>query len=96
MPDHTSGHAVAGFAARAALVEVFGDDVGRPIAMTSMTAVPAGSARSWRSFTQAARENAESRITVGIHFRKACQDGRTQGRAVGKWIVDHYFGEVDD
>lgn len=33
---------------------------------------------------------------VGIHFRKACQDGRTQGRAVGKWIVDHYFAEVDD
>lgn len=94
IPDQTSGHAVAGFAARAALVEVFGEDVGEPITMTSATAVPAGSTRSWETFTQAAHENAESRIVVGIHFRKACDDGETQGRAVGDWIVDNYFGEV--
>ncbi len=96
MPDQTSGHTVAGFAARAALVEVFGEDVNEPISMTSTTAVPAGSTRSWHTFTQAARENAESRIVVGIHFRKSCVDGETQGRAVGDWIVDNYFGEVDE
>jgi hypothetical protein len=96
IPDQTSGHAVAGFAARAALVEVFGEDVNEPITMTSTTAVPAGSTRSWDSFTQAAHENAESRIAVGIHFRKACDDGETQGRAVGDWIVDNYFGEVNE
>ena len=95
IPDQTSGHAVAGFAARAALVEVFGEDVNEPITMTSTTAVPPGSTRSWDSFTQAAHENAESRIVVGIHFRKACDDGETQGRAVGDWIVDNYFGEVN-
>lgn len=96
IPDQTSGHAVAGFASRAALVEVFGEDVGQPITMTSTTAVPAGSTRSWDSFTQAAHENAESRIKVGIHFRKACDDGETQGRAVGDWIVANYFGEVNE
>ncbi len=96
IPDQTSGHAVAGFASRAALVEVFGEDVHQPITMTSTTAVPAGSTRSWDSFTQAAHENAESRIVVGIHFRKACDDGETQGRAVGNWIVDNYFGEVNE
>ena len=96
IPDQTSGHAAAGFAARAALVEVFGEDVNRPITMTSTTAMPAGSTRSWSSFTQAAHENAESRIVVGIHFRKACDDGETQGRAVGRWIVDNYLGEIND
>ena len=96
IPDQTSGHAVAGFASRAALVEVFGEDVGQPITMTSTTAVPAGSTRSWDSFTQAAHENAESRIKVGIHFRKACDDGESQGRAVGDWIAANYFGEVNE
>lgn len=96
IPDQTSGHAVAGFAARAALVEVFGEDVKDPITMTSTTAVPAGSTRSWHTFTEAAHENAESRIMVGIHFRKACDDGEIQGRAVGDWIVDNYFGSVDE
>ena len=96
MPDQTSGHAVAGFASRAALVEVFGEDVDQPITMTSTTAVPAGSTRSWETFTEAAHENAESRIKVGIHFRKACNDGEIQGRAVGNWIVTNYFGEVND
>ena len=96
IPDQTSGHAVAGFAARAALVEVFGEDVDQPITMTSTTAVPAGSTRSWDSFTEAAHENAESRIMVGIHFRKACDDGETQGRAVGDWIVDNYFRPVKE
>jgi hypothetical protein len=75
---------------------VFGEGVKEPITMTSTTAVPAGSTRSWDSFTQAAHENAESRIMVGIHFRKACDDGETQGRAVGDWIVDNYFGEVNE
>jgi hypothetical protein len=96
IPDQASGHAVAGFAARAALVEVFGKGVGQPITMTSTTPLPAGSTRSWKTFTRAARENAEFRMVVGIHFRKACDDGETQGRAVGDWIVDHFFGKVDD
>lgn len=67
-----------------------GEDVDEPITMTSTTAVPTRSTRSWESFTEAAHEDAESRIMVGIHFRKACDDGETQGRAVG----ENYFRPV--
>jgi hypothetical protein len=94
IPDQTSGHAVVGFAAAAALIDVFGDR--KTVTTTSTTALPAGSTRTWHRFSQAAHENAESRIKVGIHFRKACDDGEVQGRAVGEWIVENYLGEVCD
>src|SRR5215203_3944544 len=59
MPDHVSGHSAAGWSAYAPLVELFGTNGvgGAPIMMTTATAVPAGSTRSWASFSQAADEN---------------------------------------
>ena len=96
MSDHTSGHAVVGAAAAVALEEVFGDDVGAPITMTSRTATPAGTTRSWDTFAQAVAENADSRVKVGIHFRKACDDGLAQGSAIGEYIVDTLFVREHD
>jgi len=96
IPDQTSGHAVAGFAARAALVKVFGDDPGEPMTMTSTTAVPAGSTRSWTTFTQAAAENADSRVMVGIHTRQSVIEGEAQGRLVGDYVVKHRLRQLDD
>ncbi len=63
--------------------------------MMSTTAVPAGSTRTWESYSGRPRERG-NRIMVGIHFRKAFDDGETQGRAVGDRVVDNYFGEVDE
>ncbi len=34
-----------------------------------------GISRSFTSFSQAARESADSRVYAGIHFRSACEDG---------------------
>ncbi|TMB21290.1 MAG: vanadium-dependent haloperoxidase [Deltaproteobacteria bacterium] len=96
IPDQTSGHAVAGFAARAALVKVFGDDPGEPMIMTSTTAIPTGSTRSWTTFTQAAAENADSRVMVGIHARQSVIDGEAQGRLVGDYVVKHQLRQLDD
>jgi hypothetical protein len=42
-----------------------------------------GITRSFTSFTQAARESADSRIYAGIHFRSACEDGLGLGRKLG-------------
>jgi len=43
--------------------------------------------------SQAARENSLSRIYVGYHFRKACDDGEALGRSVGGWIAAHSLEE---
>jgi len=39
--------------------------------------------------SDAAVENAYSRMLVGIHFRRACTAGLEQGRAVGTYILNH-------
>ena len=76
MPDHDSGHAVQGGVAAEILKQVFGtDDVS--FTACSTTVGPGGTCtdatpviRSYSSFSQAADENAVSRIYIGIHFRK--------------------------
>jgi hypothetical protein len=40
--------------------------------------------RSFSSFSQAAEQNALSRILVGIHFRKACMEGLRHGRRIAQ------------
>jgi vanadium-dependent haloperoxidase-like protein len=50
-----------------------------------------GITRSFTSFSQAARESADSRIYAGIHFRSACEDGLSLGRRVGQRAVTLYL-----
>jgi hypothetical protein len=58
-------------------------------------ALPAGSAcgdptpviRSYTSFTQAASENAYSRVLVGFHFHNATDEGTAYGRKIGERAV---------
>jgi hypothetical protein len=96
MPDHVSGHSAAGWSAYAPLVDLFGaDGAGVPITMTTATAVPAGSTRTWTSFAQAADENDESRVKVGIHFRKSVTDGETMGLLIGQHNVANYLRSLD-
>jgi hypothetical protein len=45
--------------------------------------------RTFNRISDAARENAISRMLVGIHFRLACTAGYAQGLAVGEWAVQH-------
>jgi len=72
------------------------------IAFTALTAsLPAGSCsdatpilRSYTSFSQAADENAYSRILIGFHFRKSVEEGTDYGRKIGKRAVNLYFRPV--
>jgi hypothetical protein len=40
--------------------------------------------RSFSSFTQAADENAYSRVLIGFHFRNATAEGTAYGRKIGE------------
>jgi len=89
LPDYPSTHSVAGGAASAVLARYFGSD---DIAF-SMTSGPpfAGIARSFKSFSQASQENADSRVYAGIHFRSACQDGIKLGEQIGRRAFAQYL-----
>ena len=53
-----------------------------------------GRARRYRSFSQAAEENALSRILVGFHFRNAVEKGIKHGRKIGSYAVSRYLRPV--
>jgi hypothetical protein len=88
--DYPSTHSALGAAAAEVLERAFGTDH-VPFSMDSMTALPANPVRSFTTFTQAADENADSRVTAGIHFRFATEQGKALGRKVGSYIVEHHL-----
>jgi hypothetical protein len=51
--------------------------------------------RSYASFSQAADEDRDSRIYVGIHFRKSVEEGLKHGRKIGKRAVEHFLKPAD-
>lgn len=94
IPDHDSAHAVEGGAAAEVLTQFFGTD---HIGFTACSlSLPAGSQctdevpvlRHYTSFSQAADENALSRILIGIHFRRATEEGTQHGRKIAKRAVN--------
>lgn len=90
--DYPSTHSALGNAAATVLAKIVGDNTA--FTMTSFTAVPAGSTRSFTSFRQAAIENADSRVMAGIHFRFACDAGLEMGSKVGKWMVENHLKPI--
>ena len=84
-PEYTSGHSVISSSAAVTLTKLFGDN----FAFTDSTELEFGlTARSFKSFIEASEEAALSRMYGGIHYRPACMNGITQGRAIGNFIVD--------
>jgi len=94
IPDYTSTHSVLGGAASAVLRRFFhADEVG----FTTTSGVPfAGITRSFASFSDAARENGESRIYAGIHFRSAVDDGIKQGKKIGRFVFSHSLRSLSE
>jgi hypothetical protein len=101
IPDHDSAHSVEGGAAAEALKQFFGTDR-MPFEACSLT-LPAGQRcsdpspkyRSYTTFSQAAEENAASRVYVGIHFRNATEEGVEHGRKIAKRAAHLYLRPVD-
>jgi hypothetical protein len=78
-------------AAAVVLASILGDQAA--FGFTSGPPFP-GLTRSFSSFSQAARESADSRVYAGIHFRSACEDGLSLGRQVGQRVVTMYLQPV--
>jgi PAP2 superfamily len=101
IPDHDSAHAVEGGAAAQVLKRFFEtDNVSFSNCSLSLPAPEerCGGAsevlRSFESFTAAAEENGVSRIYIGIHFRKAVEEGIEHGRKIGDRAVNLFLKPV--
>jgi hypothetical protein len=101
IPDHDSGHAVQGGVAAEILKQVFGtDDVSFEACSTTVGIGlecndPTPVLRSYSSFSQAANENALSRIYIGIHFRHAVEAGVRHGRKIAAYAVQRFMKPVE-
>jgi PAP2 superfamily len=85
-PEYNSSTGVMGASASYPLTKLYGN---LDFEMSTSTADPPGSTRSFDSFSHAAIDSALSRIWAGIHFEFSCVPGNVQGLAVGKFIYDH-------
>ena len=99
LPDHDSAHAVEGGAATAVFRSFFGTD--RISFSNCSNTVPTGKCgsadevrRQFRSFSQAARENADSRVYIGFHFRRATDVGLARGSGIGGWVAHSTLAPV--
>jgi hypothetical protein len=89
-PSFTSNHATQSRAAAEALAAFFGTD------QVSFTATSAGMERSFKKFTEAAKEAGMSRIYAGIHWSFDKAAGENLGRKIGRYVADHYFQPLPD
>lgn len=88
-PEWPSAHAVEGAAVATVMAGFFGTDY---VAFSATSGAPyAGTTRQFYGFSHAARENADSRVLAGIHFRSSVQEGLNQGRNIGHWILENFF-----
>jgi hypothetical protein len=90
VPDYPSNHSVNGGAGAEILKDFFGtDNISFDATSNNLPRVT----RHYNSFSQAAIDNALSRVYVGYHFRNACTKGVDQGHKIGKYIFDNYLKE---
>jgi len=85
--DYPSTHSVLGAAAAEVLARYFGDAT--PFGTDSLSL--AGVVRTFPGFRAAARENADSRVYCGIHWRHSTDAGVLQGQQIGRYTFEHYF-----
>jgi hypothetical protein len=84
-PSYVSAHSGQSRAAAEALAAFFGTD------HVSFTATWAGVDRTYKKFTDAAKEAGKSRIYAGIHWSYDVAAGENLGRKVGQYVADHDF-----
>lgn len=83
-PEYTSGHSVVSSAVATVLTKQFGEN----FAFTDDYELPyIGIQRSFPSFIKASEEACVSRLYGGIHFRSAIENGKSQGRNLGAFIL---------
>jgi len=93
-PAYVSGHATLGGAGMAVLRRFFGTDNVAFTVGTEDPNLPAGVTRTYNSFTEAARENARSRVYLGVHFQWDGDHGFISGNALGDYVADRALAPV--
>ncbi len=84
-PEYTSGHSVISSAAAVMLTHLMGDN----IAFQDSTEIQWGlPVRNFNSFYEAADEAAISRLYGGIHYMPAIENGVSQGKIIGNYLVE--------
>ena len=87
--DYPSTQSLFSGSTAAVLASVFGTD---KVAFALTSGPPfANIKRSYTSFSQAAKESADSRVYAGIHFRSACDDGLMLGQKIGQRAAAMYL-----
>ena len=89
-PEYPSAHAAVQSAAAHVLTMYFGPAHSFE---TTSRGVP-GATRHYASFEAFATEGAESRILGGMHFRTSVNDGRTMGKRIAEWVIEHCLREL--
>jgi hypothetical protein len=93
-PAYVSGHATLGAAHFGIMRRFFGTDNVTFTAPTEDPNLPSGVTRTFNSFTQAALEEARSRVFLGVHFQWDGDHGFLSGSAVAEHIFDHLLRPV--
>ena len=88
--DYPSGHSIEGGVGAGVLRRVLGTDqitfkdCGTTLTAGSRCDDQTPAMRTYTSFTQAADENAYSRVLIGFHFRNATKEGMAYGLQIGE------------
>ena len=91
-PAYISGHSTFAAAHAAIMRNFFGTD---NVSFTISSEDPFNTGdRSFTSFSQAADENARSRIYLGVHWSIDAEAGMTTGRSVGDWAYGSLFTAI--
>jgi hypothetical protein len=93
-PEYLSLHAVLCGAWAEILARFFGTDQFN-FTITSANPYP-GIERSFTSFSQSAREAADSRVYAGVHFRSSCRDGLVIGHEIGAQTFENFLRPAFD
>jgi PAP2 superfamily len=87
-PSYPSGHSIFGAVSAEVLTKIYGN----PYSFTDNTHKGReefiGNPRQFNSFHEMAKENAYSRILMGVHFRYDCTEGLKLGTEIGKVIAN--------
>jgi membrane-associated phospholipid phosphatase len=87
-PAYVSGHATLS-AAHAAVMRLFLGTDNVNFTVTTEDPNATGVTRDFTSFTQAALENARSRVYLGVHYQWDADNGFLSGSAVGSYVTDN-------
>ena len=102
-PAYVSGHATIGGALFETMRHFYPDQTSFDFVSDEWNGLNkdvSGKTRPWlslrfNSFTEAERQNAESRVYLGVHWQFDADRGVTQGRKVADWVWDHAFQPID-